>query len=78
MRIVSALIALSFLSTLTGCWGPVDKGQPGVGNRITPQGHGAEWIKLKTDLDGKSPVSAGAAGHAAAPASGAAPASAAH
>ena len=85
MRIVSALIALSFLSTLAGCWGPVDKGQPGVGTRITPQGHGAEWIKLKTELDGKSPVSATAghgeapaAAHGEAPASGAAPASAEH
>ena len=77
MRIVSALIALSFLSTLVGCWGPVDKGQPGVGTRITPQGKGAEWIKLKTELDGKSPVSA-TAGHGEAPASGAAPASAEH
>jgi len=54
-------IVLVFATTLTGCWGPIDKGQPGVRNRVTAQGQGAEWIKLRTELDGKSPVSGPAA-----------------
>jgi hypothetical protein len=58
---LATLVALLVAATLTGCWGPVDKGQPGVRNRVTPQGQGAEWIKLRTELDGKSPVSGPAA-----------------
>ncbi|MCK6572512.1 hypothetical protein L6V77_15615 [Myxococcota bacterium] len=54
-------VVFSFAATFTGCWGPVDKGQPGVRNRVTAQGQGAEWIKLRTELDGKSPVSGPAA-----------------
>jgi hypothetical protein len=58
---LATLVALTVAASLTGCWGPVDKGQPGVRNRVTPQGQGAEWIKLRTELDGKSPVSGPAA-----------------
>ena len=62
--VISLLVAVA-----AGCWGPIDKGQPGVRNRVTPQGQGAEWIKLQTDIEGKSPVaSAPAHGSEAAPA----------
>ena len=27
-------VVFSFAATFTGCWGPVDKGQPGVRNRV--------------------------------------------
>lgn len=74
MRRLSAASALTLATVLSGCWGPIDKGHPGVGTRITPQGHGAEWIKLKTELDGKSPVAAAPAGHGEAAGHGAAPA----
>jgi hypothetical protein len=57
-------VTISTAAVLTGCWGPVDKGQPGVRTKVTPQGQGAEWIKLRTELDGKSPVSGPAAGAA--------------
>lgn len=73
MRRPSVLAALLVLPTalMAGCWSNVDKGQPGVYTRVTPQAHGAEWVKLKTELDGKSPVPAGAA-HGEAPGSEAA------
>ena len=70
------LAALSLICAV-GCWGPIDKGKPGVGTKITPQGHGAEWIKLRTELDGKSPV-AGAPASTSEASGAAAPASAAH
>ena len=78
MRIVTVLSALTLTTVLGGCWGPIDKGKPGVGTRITPQGNGAEWIKLKTELDGKSPVAEAPGGHGKEPAAAASGAPAAH